>query len=131
MMGDIGGWQPPGVGSTPQQTAGVTDVVTQLQGIVSQLSNLVKSTNNLVNAVTDRAVGGTFTATAATSTVVAQPVVQSQSTITITPTNAAASTLIQAHGYFITKSVGVGFTITFGAAAAGTETFSYLVNTPT
>src|SRR6202012_344609 len=76
-------------------------------------------------------VGGTFTATAGTTSVVAQPAIQSQSTVSIIPTNSAASTLVKTDGYFITQTVGTGFTVTFGGSAAGTETFNYLVNTPT
>lgn len=115
----------------PTQSAGATDVVTQLQNIVRQLTNLVKATNAVATALADRAVLGAFTATAGTTSVVAQPAVQSQSTVTLTPTNTTAATLVQAHGYFITTSVGVGFTVTFGGSAAGTETFNYIVNTPT
>jgi hypothetical protein len=118
-------WQP------PSQSAGATDVVTQLQNIVRQLTNLVKSTNAVVTALANRAVLGSFTATAGTTSVVAQPAVQSLSIVTLTPTNTSASTLVKNNGYFITNSVGVGFTVTFGGAAAGTETFNYLVTTPT
>ena len=125
-MGDaIGGWQPqPGIGTTPSQTAGVTDVVTQLQGIVRQLTALVKATNGGSRAF------GSFQTTASATAVVAQPAVQANSFIQLEATNASASTLVQAHGYFITNTAGTGFTVTFGAAAAGTETFNYLVNTP-
>jgi hypothetical protein len=125
-MGDPGNnWQ------QPTQSAGATDVVTQLQNIVTKLTGLIAATNAVAKALANRAVLGAFTATAGTSSVIAQPAVQSQSTVSIVPMNSAASTLVQAHGYFITNSVGVGFTVTFGAGAAGTETFNYIVTSPT
>jgi hypothetical protein len=115
----------------PTQSAGATDVVTQLQNIVRQLTALVKATNSVATALANRAVLGVFTATAGTTSVISQPAVQSQSTVTLTPTNSAAATLVKTDGYFITTSVGTGFTVTFGGSAVGTETFNYLVSTPT
>lgn len=117
-------WLSNGQNQPPAQTAGVTDVVTQLQGIVRQLTALVKATNGGSRAF------GSFATIASTTVVVPEPAVKANSFIQIEPTNAAASTLVQAHGYFITNSAGTGFTVTFGSAAAGTEKFNYLVNTP-
>lgn len=118
----------PGQGTTPNQTAGVTDVVTQLQAIVRQLTALVQ-------AITGRVVSGTFTMTATSSLTITQPAVQSLSNIQLTATNAAAGTLQGSNKslYVSAKVAGTSFTVTTasGVAAAGTETFSYTINTPT
>ena len=108
-------------------TTGPQDVVIQLQGIVQQLSNLVAATK-LANALTF----GTFTMTAGASTIVAQPAAQSNSVISINPTNAAAATLVRVNGVFISAIVsGTSFTVsTDTGSATGTETFNYLINTP-
>lgn len=107
----------------PVQAAGVTDVVTQLQGIVRQLTALTKATNGGARAF------GTFIATSGTTTTVVNTAVHANSIVTLTATNAAAATLLK-NGYFITNNAGTGFTITFSTSAAGTETISYLVSTP-
>lgn len=110
-----------------QGSAGATDVVTQLQGIVRQLSAWVQ-------VFRGRAAFGSFTMGAAATTVIPQPVVQSTSIITLTPTNAAAGTLMGSAKslYVPTKTAGVSFTVATADAgtAAGTETFDYSVNTP-
>ena len=117
-----------GPGSTPNQTAGVTDVVTQLQAIVRQLTALVQ-------AITGRVVSGTFTMGAVSSLTITQPAVQSLSTITLIPTNASAGTLQGSAKslYISAKVAGTSFTVSTsnGVAAVGTETFSYIINTPT
>ena len=116
-------------GAQPWQaaTTGPQDVVIQLQGIVQQLSNLVAATK-LANALTF----GTFTMTAGASTIVAQPAAQSNSVIIINPTNAAAATLVRVNGVFVSAIVsGTSFTVsTDTGSATGTETFNYLINTP-
>lgn len=114
--------------STPPQTAGVTDVVTELKGIVSQLSALVQ-------AIKGRVTSGTFTMTATATLVVPEPAVRSNSDIQISATNASAGALMGSNKslYISAKTAGVSFTVTTasGVAAAGGETFSYLVNSPT
>lgn len=132
MMSDIGGWQPqPLDGSTnsvPAQTAGVTDVVTQLQGIVRQLTALVKAINGRVTF-------GSFTMPVAATSTIAQPAVKANSSITLQATNASAATLMgSAKSLYISSiTAGASFTVATAsaAAAAGTETFNYLVDTPT
>lgn len=110
-----------------QGTAGGTDVVTQLQGIVRQLAAWVK-------AFSGRQTFGSFTLAAAASTTVSQPAVQANSAISITPTNASAATLVSgAHSPYIASiSPGASFTVSTadGGNAAGTETYSYLITTP-
>jgi hypothetical protein len=111
----------------PSQSAGVTDVVTQLQGIVRQLTQLVM-------AFKGRPVLGTFTMTATATLVIPQAAVQANSNISITPTNASAAT--QQAGatslYVSSISPGVSFTVATASAGAGTAgaTFSYTMNTP-
>lgn len=120
-MSDTSGWQ------QPTQSAGVTDVVTQLQGIISQL-------RALTNAITGRVIFGTFTMAAAASTTVQQAAVKANSVIQLNPTNASAATLQgSAKAAFVSAIVpGVSFTVsTASSTAAGTETFSYTINTPT
>ena len=115
-------WAQSGAGSM-----GVSDVVIQLQGIVSQLTALVK-------AFKGRPTYGTFTLAAAASTTITQPAVQSNSEISLSPTNAAAATLQgSAKALYYTITAGTSFTVltASGGNAAGTETFSYIINTPT
>jgi len=72
---------------------------------------------------------GAFMLTAASSTAVSNSAIDATSVVTLTPTNAAAAALVQAHGFYITV-VDVAFTFFVGdsSSAAGTETFSYVVS---
>lgn len=110
-----------------QATAGATDAVTQLQGIVRQLAAWVA-------AFKGRATYGTFTLAAAATTVVTEPATQSNSFINITATNASAATLMGSAKslYISAKTPGASFTVATASAvaAAGTETFSYSIVTP-
>ena len=114
-------------GAPNQGTAGATDIVTQLQGIVRQLSAWVQ-------AFKGRAAFGNFTMGAAATTVISQPVVASNSIITLTPTNADAGTLMGSAKslYISAKTTGVSFTVATanGVVAAGGETFDYSISTP-
>jgi hypothetical protein len=119
--GTVPSWQP------PTQSAGVTDVVTQLQAIVRQLTALVQAINGRVTY-------GTVTLAAAASTTVTQPAVKSNSVIQLTPTNAAAATLMGSNKSVYVSAIvaGASFTLTTASStAAGTETFNYTINTPT
>lgn len=112
---------------TPTQSAGVTDVVTQLQGIVRQLRALTA-------AISGRVLSGSFIMPAAASLTIAQPGIQANSNITLQPTNASAATLMgSAKALYYTIVAGTSFTAhtASGANAAGTETFTYTINTPT
>ena len=114
-------------GAPNQGTAGATDVVTQLQGIVRQLSAWV-------HAFEGRAAFGSFTMGVAATTVISQPVVATNSIITLTPTNAAAGTLMGSAKslYISAKTTGISFTVATanGVVAVGGETFDYSVTTP-
>ena len=132
------GAQPPGQGS-----AGGTDQVTALQGITRQLSNgntllqtLIASIGTLTTAIQSvlPRIFGSFTLNAAASTTVLQAGVKANSVIQWTPTNAAAGTLEGSAKslYLASISPGVSFTVATANAAnaAGSETFSYVVSTP-
>lgn len=110
-----------------QGTAGGTDIVTQLQGIVRQLSAWVQ-------AFQGRITYGSFTLSAAVSTVVPNTAVASNSQIALSATNAAAATLMGSAKSLYTSAVspGVSFTVATanGVAAVGTETFNYSIQTP-
>ena len=136
------GYQP------PPQTAGATDVVTQLQGVVRQLgSQAVIETNGVtqlqailvqltawVTAFTGRTTFGSFILAAAATTVVTEPAVQANSFIQLTALNAAAGTLMGSakYLYISAKTPGASFTVATadGTNAAGTEQFSYYITTP-
>lgn len=119
MLGNNGG---PGQGS-----AGGTDVVTALQGIIRQLSAWVAAFQN-------RTSYGSVTLAAAATTVVSNGFTGGNSLVILTPTNAAAATLMgsAAAPYVSVLSPGVSFTIATadGSAAAGTESFNYQLITP-
>jgi hypothetical protein len=74
-------------------------------------------------------VAGTFTLAAAATTVVPQTATESTSLITLTPTNAAAATLMGSAKslYVSARTQGASFTVATANAtsAAGTETFAY------
>ncbi len=107
--------------------ASAEDVVVQLKGIISQLGAWVKAYNG-------RWVTGTFTAAAAASTTITQPAVTSTSVIFLSATNASAGTLMGSNKslYISARTPGASFAVTTasGVAAAGTETFSYLIFNP-
>jgi hypothetical protein len=111
----------------PTSSAGAQDVVVQLNGIARQLGAWVA-------AFTGRFSAGTFTLGAAASTTVSTTSVQGNSIITFTPTNASAATLMgSAKALYISAiNAGTSFVVSTAsaAAAAGTETFSYIITTP-
>jgi hypothetical protein len=79
-------------------------------------------------------IAGTFTMAAAATKTVPEPSVTSTSYIVLIPTNAAAATLVGStrSPYVSTKTTGASFVVSTasGVAAAGTETFSYLIFNP-
>lgn len=91
--------------------------------------NLAQIAQTLRTAFPLSATHGTFTCAAATSTVVTNANVKAASFIAITPTNQAAATLMQGANalYVSARAEGVSFTVAGTGAAAGTETFMYLI----
>jgi hypothetical protein len=81
-----------------------------------------------------RLTSGTFTCAAATSTTVTNTAVASSSVILLSPTNAAAGTLMAGANslYISTKTAGTSFVVATagGGSAGGSETFSYIMYTP-
>lgn len=110
-----------------QGSAGGTDIVTALQGIIRQLSAWVA-------AFQGRNAYGTITLAAAATLVVPNGFTGGNSLVIITPTNAAAATLMGSSKalYVSTLSPGVSFTLATadGTNAAGGETFNYILITP-
>lgn len=121
---------PTGYGPNPGQgAASLTDVVTQLQGVVRQISSLITTVTAIFPRIT-----GSFTLAAAATTTVVQTGIKANSTVLLTPTNAAAATLMgSAKALYISAlAAGASFTVATAntVAAAGTETFSYVVVNP-
>jgi hypothetical protein len=111
--------QPMGQGSS-----GITDVVTQLNSIARNQGQLYQLFQNLFPRVF-----GSFTLVAAPTTTVTQPNVTAGATVLLTPTNAAAA---NRPIYLSSNAPGASFTVATGngAAAAGTETYNYVVVNP-
>lgn len=107
-------------------SVGIGDVVTTLKIANQNMSQLIQA----ILGVFPR-VSGTFTLAATATTTVPQPAVTANSIIVSVPTNASAATLMGSNKslYVSAKSVGANFTVSTasGAAAAGTETFSYYI----
>ena len=122
----------PSITSQAQGTAGGTDIVTALQGITRQITNgnkaLIDAMTALTAAITAALpkVTGSFTLAASATTVVTQPAIKANSIVTLTPTNAAAGTLMGSAKslYHSANTAGASFTVATAsaAAAAGTET---------
>jgi len=122
-------YQPPvNPPTTAQGTGSLADVVTALQGIIRHLSAWVQ-------AFQGRVTTGSFTMPAAATATIAQPAVLATSEISLQAVNASAATLTGSSKslYILSKSPGVSFTVKTGDAtnAAGTESFTYLINSPT
>lgn len=138
-------------GNQPQQqgSAGNTDIVTALQGIIRQLTAGNTDLQEMNAALTAQLAAiaaallavfpatiftGSFTLGAAATTVVNNGNVLTTSIIIPFPTNASAGTLMGSTKslYISAKSAGVSFTVATASAvaAAGTETFAYVIVNP-
>lgn len=105
--------------------AGIDEVATNL-GLSNQLmAKLI----TVISALFPRSIG-TFTMAASASKVVTDANVTTSSFIQFSPTNAAAGTLIGSTKslYYTTASGSFTVTTASGVAAAGTETFAYMVS---
>ena len=126
-MSDTSGSYLPQTVQATASASGVSDVVTQLQGIVRQLTQLVKAING-------RAIYGTFTMPATPSLTIVQPGIKSNSIVTLTPTNAAAAGMAgSSKALYYTIIAGTSFTVltSDGTNGSATATFAYSINTPT
>lgn len=105
-------------------------------GIMATLQSGVVAINRLVTTLMNiwPRITGTFTLAAAPTTTVTQPGIKSTSLVVLTPTNAAAATLMGGVKslYVSALAPGTSFTVATanGTNAAGTETFSYAVFNP-
>lgn len=111
------------------QGAGLDKLATN-SAIANQI--LSRIAQNIANAL-PRTIG-TFTLAAAATTTVPQPAVQANSMILFFPTNGPAATLMGSAKSLYPSAVspGVSFTVATAnaVAAAGTETFTYLLVNP-
>ena len=114
---------------TDQLGGGLQDLVSKQQQGVVYLGKLVQIFSNLFPRVS-----GSFTMAAAATKAVADTRVQANSIVFLTPTNAAAGTLMGSNKalYISSVTAGVGFTVATAAGtnAAGTEIFSYVAFNP-
>lgn len=106
---------------------GLGDVTTKLQMIAQSLGQLVQ----LVTSQFPRSMGS-FTMAAAASKSVTDTKCTSSSYVVLIPTNAAAGTLLGSTKCLYLTYASGSFTVTTasGVAAAGTETFQYLLFNP-
>ena len=107
--------------------ASLDDVVSVLRASNQNMSQLIQTISGLFPRTF-----GSFTMAASASKVVTDANVIASSMILLSPTNAAAGTLMGGtKSLYVTAAAG-SFTVTTasGVAAAGTETFKYFVFTP-
>ena len=120
--------------SMMDQMSGRSDI--SFQNLETQQRLMIVAINGLRDAIlaTFPRVTGTFTLSAAASTVVANTSVTSTSKINWTPTNAAAATLLAGANnlYLSARTSGASFTLTTaaGGSPAGTETFDFTLVNP-
>lgn len=123
-----------------QGSAGGTDTITALQGIIRQITAGNAANITAIQAITAALlaifprVTGSFTLSAAATTVVTQTGITATSIILLVPTNASAATLMGSAKslYISARAVGASFTVATASAgaAAGTETLSYVCVNP-
>lgn len=102
-------------------------LVSTLKGIVTNLSNLNTTLLTVIPRIT-----GSFTLSAATTTIVTQASIAANSIVMLTPTNATAALIVRTNGLFhSTNTPGASFTLStqVNSAVAG-GTFEYTVTNP-
>ena len=120
--------------SMMDQMSGRSEI--SFQNLETQQRLMIVAINGLRDAIlaTFPRVTGTFTLSAAASTVVPNTSVTSTSIISLTPLNATAATLMAGANslYVSARTSGASFTLSTaaGGAAAGTEQFQYLLVVP-
>ncbi len=113
----------------------------QIGAVLQSIATAGGNTNQLLGKLIETLSGlfpfsgdtGTFTCAAAASTTIPNPNIAVNSIILLMPTNAAAGTLMgSAKSFYISRTADISFAVTTanGAAAAGNETFSYIVINP-
>lgn len=110
--------------------ASLDQVITVGNTLNKNLATLLQAINTTLGAL-GKVYSGTVTLGAAATTVVSNPNVAANSTILLMPTNAAAGTLVSGANspYISARTADTSFTIATagGGAAAGTETFQYVI----
>lgn len=105
---------------------GLGDIGTTLQLGNQNFSQLIQAVLSIFPRV-----GGSFRLSAAATTTVTQASIAANSIVLFVPTNAAAATLQSGASaiYHSNNTAGASFQVTTasGTAAAGTETFNYIV----
>ncbi len=116
------------MGDPFSRDGGATDVT----AINSTLQNIARQLGLWVQVWNGRIVGGTFTLSNATTTVVSQANVQAGSIIIPFATNATAALTMRTNGLYISaRTAASTFSIsTQNGSALGTETFGYVIFTP-
>lgn len=107
----------------------LSDIATNQKALNQNISQLIQVLQNIFRNT------GSFTWNTASATfVVTNTGVQATTQVLLIPTNAAAATLLGSNEYPYVSSrvVGTSFTLSTaaGTAAAGTETFFYVLITP-
>lgn len=109
--------------------ASIDDLATALNNSNKLISKLIETISDIFPRVS-----GTFTLGAAVTTTVTQTATAANSIILLMPTNAAAGTLMGSAKapYISARTVGASFAVSTAnaVAAAGTETFSYIIINP-
>lgn len=126
---------PPGYVGTGQGTAGLTDLVTQVQALVRQLSASNTNWSTFISLFEEAfpQITGSFTLTASASNIITQPGIRAGGFPIWVPTNLSAATLEGSAKklYLSAVTPGASFTLTTASSTpAGTETFSYVVINP-
>ena len=135
LLGTSGGSYGGGGGASAPGGPGTMAALTQIANNGSALvTNISKLISTLTGLLPFGGAFGSFTLAAAATTTVPNINVKANSVILLMPTNAAAGTLQgSAKSLYVSAiSAGVSFTVATAsaAAAAGTETFSFLIATP-
>lgn len=130
--GSVNGTGPPGAGIYGGLSgADLSKIALNGQQLLVQMGNLI---NALTNILPFSGAFGSFTCGAAATTTVTNSSVAINSVIFLMPTNAAAGTLMGSAKslYVSARTAGTSFAVTTAsaAAAAGTETFQFLVVNP-
>lgn len=118
-----------------QQPGGsLVDINSTLQANGKNLNEAIRLLGLLLGGLFLTRSTGSFTLGAAATTVVPNTEVTSTSLPLLIPTNAAAATLMGSNKslYISARTAGASFTVATAsaAAAAGTETFSYILVNP-
>jgi hypothetical protein len=103
------------------------DINSTLKGIVTNLANIVSAISSAASVIGP--IGGSFTLSNATVTVVPQPAILAGSVVIPYPTNATAALTERTAGLYVSNfTVGTSFSVsTQTGVAVGSETFSYVL----